>query len=116
MDKRLTKGSSPMIGGVMSGLAEYFGTDPLLLRIIGLVALLLNLGVGLIYLVCMVVFPPYDGPYQAPDAGQNRKTGYLLVAAGLLLLMRNFFPQLSLRFLLSLLFIGAGIYIIIRKK
>lgn len=100
----------------MSGLAEYFNTDPLLLRLIGLVALLLNFSVGFIYIICMFVFPEYDGPPQEDTPGENRKIGYLLVGAGVLLLLRNFFPQLTFRVLLSVLFIATGIYIIIRKK
>lgn len=55
-EKRLVKGEKK-IAGVCSGVANYFGWDPTLVRI-GVVCLTLFYGVGLIpYIVAALVMP-----------------------------------------------------------
>ena len=58
MEKQLARSSSnKVIGGVCAGLANYFGIDPVIVRIIFLVALL-GFGVGpLIYIIMWIVMP-----------------------------------------------------------
>ncbi len=57
--KRLTRDTSnKMIGGVCSGVANYFGIDPTLVRIIWAV-LALGYGAGILaYIICWVIIPP----------------------------------------------------------
>lgn len=51
------------IGGVCGGIAEYFGIDATLVRIITLV-LMFAVGSGLLlYLIAWVVIPNCDDPY-----------------------------------------------------
>lgn len=57
MNKRLTKGTDKKICGVCSGIANYFGCDPTIVRI-GTLLLALCEGVGLIlYIVGAIVMP-----------------------------------------------------------
>ena len=116
MERRLTKGSSPVIGGVFSGFADYLGVDPVLLRLAGVLALLLNGGVGFIYLICWVILPPYDGkPAAQGMAVDTRKIGILLMGAGVILLIKNFFPQFTMQMLLAVVLIGLGLLMLVRK-
>jgi len=47
-----------MICGVCSGIAEYFGIDPMLVRLLWIVLTLLSLGAGIIaYLIACVIVP-----------------------------------------------------------
>ena len=66
--------SDRILGGVCGGLAHYFDTDPLLIRLIFIVITLAQ-GAGiLLYLVLWVVMPE-EGVQQAPAGGQVLKTG-----------------------------------------
>lgn len=57
MNKRLTKGTDKKICGVCSGIANYFGCDPTIVRI-GTLLLALCGGGGLIfYIVGAIVMP-----------------------------------------------------------
>ena len=56
MGKKLRRSNNAMLGGVAAGVAEYFGIDVTLTRIIW--ALLICSGFGLlIYLVCWLIMP-----------------------------------------------------------
>lgn len=57
-EKRLIRSrGNRVIAGVCGGLGEYFGIDPVVMRIIWLV-LLLGFGTGLLaYLICWLVIP-----------------------------------------------------------
>ena len=51
------------IGGVCGGIAEYFGIDPTLVRVITLV-LFFAIGSGLLlYLIAWLIIPGCDDPY-----------------------------------------------------
>ncbi|MCS6916091.1 MAG: PspC domain-containing protein [Chitinophagales bacterium] len=57
MQKRLYRGSEKKLFGVCSGLSEYFGVDPTLIRAVFVVAFLL-FGTGLlVYLVLAILMP-----------------------------------------------------------
>jgi phage shock protein C len=60
MEKKLTKGSDKKIWGVCSGMAEYFGMDVTLMRIIWIVVSLFLgaiLGGIIVYVICGLVMP-----------------------------------------------------------
>jgi phage shock protein C len=60
MEKKLTKGSDKKIWGVCSGMAEYFGIDVTLMRIIWIVVSLFLgaiLGGIIVYVICGLVMP-----------------------------------------------------------
>lgn len=87
-----------MIDGVCGGVAEYFGVDPTLVRIIWVIVTLLG-GTGfLLYIVAMIIMPAnpesmatagVSSPSPAPNGDKKRFWGILLVLAGAFLLMIN---------------------------
>jgi len=57
MEKRLVKGKDKKLFGVCSGLADYFGCDPVIIRLIFFL-LFFGYGFGLLgYLVAAMVIP-----------------------------------------------------------
>ena len=58
MEKKLYKSENKMICGVCAGIAEYFGIDPTLIRLITVFLLFAGVGSGLIaYIVAAVIIP-----------------------------------------------------------
>lgn len=55
--KRLTKGTDKKICGVCSGIAEYFGIDPTIIRLIFVAALILFGTGAALYIICAIVMP-----------------------------------------------------------
>jgi phage shock protein C len=59
--KTLTRSSSDrMLGGVAAGLADYFGIDPVIVRVGFVVATLMSGAGALAYLALLVVVPSED--------------------------------------------------------
>lgn len=60
--RRLTKSNNKVFLGVCGGLADYFGIDPTIVRLIALVLLVLTgfFPVGLIYIVAALIMPDYN--------------------------------------------------------
>jgi phage shock protein PspC (stress-responsive transcriptional regulator) len=57
MNKRLTKGLDRKLFGVCSGIADYFETDPTLIRIVFVLAFF-GFGIGpLAYLILALIMP-----------------------------------------------------------
>ena len=58
-EKRLYKiDQGKMISGVCGGLAEYFDTDPTIVRLIWAAATILSIGTGLLaYIVAAIIIP-----------------------------------------------------------
>lgn len=119
MDKRLYRSrKESMIAGVAGGLAEYFSIDPVLIRILFVVAVFLH-GIGLFaYIVLWIVVPHQpaeyetaegaegpdaagaDTPSQTPDgnngdAARRRASfgGYILIGIGMIFLADNLIPS-----------------------
>lgn len=60
MQKKLTKGSDKKIWGVCSGVAEYFGMDVTMMRIIWVILAIFPgslVGGAIVYVVCGLVMP-----------------------------------------------------------
>ncbi len=58
--KRLTKGSDKKICGVCSGIAEYFNVDPVLVRLIWALLVVVG-GTGILaYIVAAIIMPEAD--------------------------------------------------------
>lgn len=57
-NKRLTRSSDRMIAGVCGGIAEYFGWDPTMLRILYTLATIFTAFSGIIvYIVLWIIIP-----------------------------------------------------------
>ncbi len=116
MERRLYRSrKNRVIAGVAGGLGEYFDIDPVLVRVIFVVAALAS-GVGILaYLILWVVVPyeafeigkntsPTEGGATMEDSSQyneykNRKRrgsvvgGTILVVLGALFLLQNYLPN-----------------------
>jgi phage shock protein PspC (stress-responsive transcriptional regulator) len=67
MPQRLTRDTkNALLGGVAAGMGEYFGVDPVLVRLV-FVLLAFMSGIGVLaYVVCWVIMPRKDEPDTAP--------------------------------------------------
>ncbi len=62
MDKKLFRSrSNKMIGGVCAGVADYFGIDPTIVRIIWAISVFVFGTGGLLYLLAWIIMP--ESPY-----------------------------------------------------
>ncbi|MBP3710100.1 MAG: PspC domain-containing protein [Treponema sp.] len=56
--KKLYKSNDKKLGGVCSGIAEYFDIDPTIVRLIWAIVTLASLGTGIIaYILCAFILP-----------------------------------------------------------
>lgn len=57
--RRLTRSNNKIVAGVLSGFADYFDIDPVLLRVIFVVLSIFTAGFPglLIYIICWIVIP-----------------------------------------------------------
>ena len=123
-----------IIAGVCGGIAEYFSMDPLLVRLITVVAAVFSHGfVFLLYIIIAVVAepPPHRGNQENTQHTEHASpvrpglkfdfwtiVAIALVVLGALSLLGEFFPMGWLRWDLiwPLLLIGIGCAIITRRK
>lgn len=62
MDKKMFRSrSNKMIGGVCAGLADYFGVDPTIVRILWAISVFVFGTGGLLYLLAWIIMP--ESPY-----------------------------------------------------
>ena len=140
---RLTRSPNRMIGGVAAGLAEYLDIDPVLVRVLWVVAGIFGAPFGLIaYVVLWVIMPqPGDDPEAGaePAAGLTDTPGYsaearrvgrrndalliggALIAVGLFMLLGEFSWMHWVgwgmaHMLWPLLLIGAGALLLARRR
>ena len=121
--------SNKIIGGVASGLAEYFDTDPVLIRVAFVVLAVVH-GIGLLaYIVLWIAMPvkpieqrPCDPSGPSPEtipaaqtvrssSGRYATGGIVLIVLGLLFLADNILPHFYFgdTWPLVLIAIGLGI-------
>jgi len=77
----LRRGSDRIVGGVCSGLAAYFGVDPLLVRIVFVILALLPPGVGIGVILYLVLWFLMEPPQGVPSSA-TRNIGDRLRAMG----------------------------------
>jgi len=126
-----------VLGGVAGGLAEYFGLDPILMRVIFVLFTLIN-GIGvLLYIIFWIIIPeePFevaynidkDTPKDTADAnidsqkitiehkrnGSGRVIlGVILIIIGLLFLAERFIPAFCFEDIIPLTLVIIGIFLI----
>jgi len=63
MTKKLKRSDNKMLSGVCGGIAEYFGWDPTLVRLVYFLLSIFSAGFpGLLaYIVLWIIMPPADG-------------------------------------------------------
>ena len=77
----LRRGTDRIIGGVCSGLATYFGVDPLLVRIVFVILALIPPGIGIGVLLYLALWFLMEPPEGAPTSA-TRNIGARLRAMG----------------------------------
>ena len=60
--KKLFRSSNRILAGVCGGIAEYFGVDPTVIRVLYLVLSLFSAGFPgvILYIILMILMPNYD--------------------------------------------------------
>ena len=112
-----------VLGGVCSGLADYFGIDAALVRVLFVVILLCG-GTGLlIYCILWIAMPanrddqPQQFANQAAETPKSSKgsliAGLTLIVLGLLFLLGNLIPQFNWETYWPVLLIALGLLLIV---
>lgn len=131
MEKKLQRDTQhKVIGGVCAGLANYFGTDASLLRLLlSFMILFAGTGIGL-YLILWIVMPA-DYRQETtdtvdavmPDTQQSPKVnkgslvvGLILIGMGALGLLHRFVPAFNWQMVWPILLIALGLVLLIPKK
>jgi phage shock protein C len=135
MEKRLYRNTgNRMLGGVCTGLAEYFSIDPVLIRLL-FVIFTLHHGIGIVaYIILWIVVPARavsvaadtpdgglalddvaDGTFAPPAARHGKASGrssYIggiaLIVIGVLFLFDNFIPGFGFHEFWPVLLIAVG--------
>lgn len=128
--------SEAVLGGVAAGLADYFGMDKALMRVILIVLMIFAKGVPIVLLyIILWVALPVGGPstpavglennWQYPDDMAPKKTtnrgieivGYgLLLIGGFMLFDRLFHWMHLQKFIPAAILIGIGLFLILRNN
>lgn len=123
--KRLTKSSNnKIIFGVCGGLAEYFGIDATIIRILWFILAIPSFGtLAIAYLISSFIIPEDDGYiYQDGEQPKGNNNGALYVGLGLILvggylLLRMIYPEIfRLVRYWPVLLIFLGLFIIFGNK
>jgi phage shock protein PspC (stress-responsive transcriptional regulator) len=111
-----------VVAGVAGGLATYLEVDSIWIRL-GFVLGTLFWGVGLIvYSLLWITLPeqPEDeeSPTRPPLATANPRAviGILLLTLGLLVLLWNFLSLLSFKFVIPVLLVGLGLFLLYNRR
>jgi len=141
MQKKLYRNEEDrMLGGVCSGLAQYFSIDPLLVRVIFVLLALNGFGV-ILYLALWAVIPTErisaefgtedvvrhnlnDMAAQIREFGQRMGTstqgpvivGLVLVVLGVVFLLHQFVPWISMGLIWPIMLIVVGAYMLFRQR
>lgn len=127
--KRLYRSSTNrIIAGVCGGIAEYLDIDPTLMRIVWVLLTIFG-GWGIILYIAAVIIVPLNpsttpaGATQSSDPTAFKLIGIVLIVVGCFFLFINldFFSFREMtrfvwNYLLPLSLIGAGIYILVRRR
>ena len=119
-----------VIGGVCSGLANYFGIDVAIVRVLFAIALLAFSTGFWAYLILWIVMPAANAneayafaevieDQEGNDVKANKSamtTGLVFIVAGLCFLLGNLIPQFSWRTFWPVLLIAVGIMLIVPLK
>lgn len=128
--------SEAVLGGVAAGLADYFGMDKALMRVILIVLMIFAKGVPivLLYIILWVALPVgspstpavgLENNWQYPDDMASKKTtnrgieivGYgLLLIGGFMLFDRLFHWMHLQKFIPAAILIGIGLFLILRNN
>lgn len=107
-----------MIAGVAGGLADYFDVDVLIIRLLWILAFFM--GGGLVYLIAWFLIPEENDSWERTvgeadsedQERQWRRSGIILIVAGLFFLLRALLPWPRFRDLIPFILIILGLTIL----
>jgi phage shock protein C len=113
-----------IIAGVCGGIAEYFGVDPTLVRLIW-VLITLAWGAGLLlYIIAWLIMPEEEGETESEEKplqnteGLKVLVGGLLIFLGIVFLVSAFFPiffGVVWKVILAVLLVIFGVLLLLRR-
>jgi phage shock protein C len=120
MENRLYRSKKDsVIAGVCGGLGEYFGIDPVILRIIAVILVLAS-GIGLLaYIIAWIAIPQRkDEEEMVEKKGEANKylPGLILVIVGLIFLLNNILPWFRFDIIWPLVLVVLGIAILLKTS
>ena len=133
--------SNSVIGGVCGGFADYLNTDPVIFRVLFVLAILIGGGGLLLYIILWIVIPLKEAPIiqsdnksnmenyeknpepnkQETDVNKKQKNdgnlwgGMILITLGALFLIDRFVPRIDFGDLWPLILIVIGVVLIMRN-
>lgn len=109
-----------LLGGVCGGIAEYFGVDPSLVRIIAVLLVIAGGGAILAYVLAWLLIP--EAPQEAPSEGEPRREpnrrilAILLIVIGVLWLSRYAWsPWVGIAFVPAILIVSGVLLFLVRE-
>lgn len=136
MERKLYKSADDkVLAGVCGGIGEYFGVDPVIIRLLVVVFTLMG-GAGLIaYIIAAIIIPDnrtlgetYTYENQESNSKENGTVtrvngggslltlGIILIVLGGFVLLKGFVPWIPKEVILAAILIGLGIYFIVKKN
>ena len=117
-EKRLLRSSTDqVVSGVFGGIAQYFGVDSVIVRIIAVLMFIARPAEFIIfYIIASIIIPETDN--NPPIGPKNKKDsklfGVILIVVGVLFLFENFFAWFTWDYVWPLAIIAFGVYKVMR--
>ncbi|HEX9917482.1 MAG TPA: PspC domain-containing protein [candidate division Zixibacteria bacterium] len=122
MENRLYRSKKDsVIAGVCGGLGEYFGIDPVILRIVAVILVLAS-GIGLLaYIIAWIAIPQRKDEEEAITVEKKCEAnkylpGIILVVVGLVFLLNNILPWFRFDIIWPLVLVVLGIAILLKTS
>ena len=135
MDRKLYKSANDkVLAGVCGGIGEYFDVDPVIIRLLWVIFILMG-GAGIIaYIIAAIIMPanPFSPPIEdsytrtedyspRPERKNSSRStsivlGAILVLFGGFILIRDYIPWIPRDFILAAILIGLGAFFLVRRK
>ncbi len=113
--KVLFKSKNKKIAGVCGGIAEFFGINPKIVRIIFILLFFLNPpAVLLLYFLLAIIMPSEEDSIKIKKRRQTM-CGYVLIAIGIIFILKEII-KLSMLQVLGLILIVLGIFAAVKGE
>ena len=124
MNNRIYKSSrDKVLAGVCGGVAEYFNIDPVIVRLIWVIATLAG-GAGLLVYIIAAIIMPQDGEnnsmereYDNYDSDKGKKIlGIAFVLFGIFFISKNYLRWIDNEALIAVALIGVGVFLYMQNR
>ena len=116
MEKIYRSKKDRILFGVCSGIAKYFKVDQTLIRIIFVVAVVLEPKFILIYLILAIIMPEEEREHAEGEVKRSKMLlPYVLIAFGTLILIKDIIPLSFLQYFGAFLIV-LGILLLLKSK